>query len=223
MQGAFGPQGQSDDITKRIVELRTAIENDPMDMDSHGELVGLLVQTGRIDDAIRAGKHALTIEDDWRVRFNLSSAYMAVQNPTAALPHIVEAVNLNPSKSNCYAMAGACLIVLGQLEDAETMLREGLECGDEKMDFHVYSNLAFVLMHTKRLTEARELMDTAMESAPEDAATYINASSVYGEMGQKERALELAEKAVELAPEHPLAMQNLELKRVQAGLSPREP
>ena len=86
-------------------------------------------------------------------------------------------------------------------EKALGYAKKALELDDQ--DHHVHCILGVVSLYAKDVSRARYHLNKAEELNPNDARTLANASMAWSMLGEKERAVRMAELAIRLDPFHP--------------------
>jgi Flp pilus assembly protein TadD len=69
-----------------------------------------------------------------------------------------------------------------------------------------YNALGGLYFRLRRLADAAATYQRALEIAPNDARTYANLGSVFGEMGQHDRAIEMFDRSNKITPNGPAFM-----------------
>ncbi len=144
------------------------------------------------------------------------------QNDLDAVQTLVDQGNLNAAAEMCRDLLlawpddAAALRLLakigrrsGNFAAAEHLLRASLaRCsGAEAGEF--WFELGYLLRTAHRLRDAAEAYEQALLANPALASVWTNLAALYGELEQHDDAWRCARRAVELAPESPLALINL--------------
>lgn len=109
-----------------------------------------------------------------------------------------QAENSDDAKALFYR--GVALAALGRFIEAETVYRQALE--KDPKDFKIWNNLAGILFDAlRRPKEAIYCMEQALQAEPQNKLGWANLASMFGELGNHQKAMELAERALALDPE----------------------
>jgi Flp pilus assembly protein TadD len=102
---------------------------------------------------------------------------------------------------------------MGDLDEAETALLKTIELKPD--DFYAMNNLAIIFIRTGRIESALKAAELAVATEPGYVNGRITLGSVYGMMGELEKAEREFMKAMEIEPNAPGAAENLEKVRSQ--------
>lgn len=89
--------------------------------------------------------------------------------------------------------------LLGKAEESVEQQKKELEAQPERVELWILLTVAY--MHARRYEEADQLVQQAMEKFPETWEIYIHASGIARHLGEEERALRYAERAIALRPD----------------------
>ncbi len=124
--------------------------------------------------------------------------------------HYKRAIELDPN----FAMANARLGVVyedsGQVAKAKQYYSKAYELSAHVSESErLYISSHYDMTVTGNLPRVIETLQEAIQTYPAQLASYININTVYQTLGQFEKALPYAQKAVELQPEDAIAAENL--------------
>ena len=142
--------------------------------------------------------------------FSLGQAEHLKTNDDAAIPHLKHAIELDPNFAMAYATLGVCYNNLTRLTEADQALRKAYELRDragerERFYIQAHYDATVTLDRAKALTVYGEWRQTY----PRDTVAYDNAALTNSELGQHEKALELASQSLRLDPNDAYAYANL--------------
>jgi predicted Zn-dependent protease len=101
----------------------------------------------RFEQMLAAGK------DSALLRFSLGNEYLKADNPCNAITHLREAVRQDPGHSASWKLLGRALAETGELEDALSAFRRGIEIAEAKGDIQAAKEMkVFAKRAEKRLT-----------------------------------------------------------------------
>ena len=132
--------------------------------------------------------------------------------------HYKRAIELDPNFAMAYARLGVVYENSGQVAKAKPVFFEGLRALRPRQ--RERAALHFIpLRHdvTGNLPRVIETLQEAIQTYPGQLSSYININSVYQTLGQYDKALPYAEKAVELQPEDAIAAENLLVDLITLG------
>ncbi|HEX3032332.1 MAG TPA: tetratricopeptide repeat protein [Bacillota bacterium] len=102
----------------------------------------------------------------WQAAFNLGLAYQNMGQYEDALQVFSNVAAVNPAMPEVHSQRALCLFSLGNLNEAESAMRDALVLRPEDSGF--LCNLALIYRRQKRQSEAAELLYQALEKNPED-------------------------------------------------------
>jgi ribosomal protein S12 methylthiotransferase accessory factor len=162
------------------------------------------LQTLREMDRKLPGKYYL--------QFYMGNALLTSEDPQSALPHFKKALALNPNEQDIpsiYSYMGVCLKEMGQYREALAVLQRGESFDKERTD--IYNLMGFCHFMLKDHETAIENFKKVIALNPASAIDYANIASNYRDMGDRQKAIEYYELALELDPEIEFAQNNLKI------------
>jgi Flp pilus assembly protein TadD len=143
--------------------------------------------------------HAIAVtKDNPLARNNLGDYYNDMGRPADALPHLSEAVRIDPAKSEYYVNRGRSLMMQGRLEEAEQQFRQAL--GLRPDNAVALNNLARARFLQADVPEAIRLYQAAAAAAPNASEVRRWLALVLLVEGNTAAARQQLEIAVRLAP-----------------------
>jgi Flp pilus assembly protein TadD len=105
----------------------------------------------------------------------------------------------NPAEAKALFFQGVALAATGRFVEAETAYRRALAL--DAVDFKTWNNLAGILFDSlDKPMDAVRCMERAMRLQPQNKLGWSNLASMVGRLGQHEKALEFADRALALDP-----------------------
>jgi ribosomal protein S12 methylthiotransferase accessory factor len=144
------------------------------------------------------------------IEFYLGQNLYNTGRPADALPHLRQALALNPDEEDIpyiYSFMGSCLKDLEQYEEAIATLKQGAEHDDERPDLH--NLLGFCYFKLTDHEAAVRHFSRAVHLAPNSAIDYANLGVNYRKLGRKEEAMKSLGLALALDPSIAFAQQHL--------------
>jgi len=185
---------------------RNAIAARPNYWGAHNELGGFYYRQGRYDEAEKEFRTVVELTpDNARGYSNLGViAYSQKQYEDAAKMY-EKSVAIKPS-DKAYTNLGALYYSLGRYSDAAINFQKAVEMNDR--DSMLWHNLASAYKESNEPVKARVAYDRTAKLAveqlrvnPRDPDVLIRLADAYSTLGQAQRARELLERALALAPE----------------------
>lgn len=138
-------------------EFRRAIELDPRYATAHQWYAFLLTALGRLDEAVIEAHTALELDPaSVSVRRSVSWAYFYARRYEQTRYHISRAIAMNPTAEESYRVLGLALAQLGELAEAERVLREARTL--PASGAYETGALGYVLGRANRRSEAEALL-----------------------------------------------------------------
>jgi tetratricopeptide (TPR) repeat protein len=164
-----------------------------------------LMAAGRVTEAANQFQVALQINPDYGLAHNnLGAIYFRAGDADKALPHFLDAIRIDPSNAEAHFNVGAVLSVRGDFSGAIERFRETVRLKPDNAS--ALANLAWLLatVAVDSLRDAKEAMRLAEQAADltergEPAILDVLAAA-YAEAGLFERAVEVGDEALRLAP-----------------------
>jgi eukaryotic-like serine/threonine-protein kinase len=132
--------------------------------------------------------------------------------------HYKRAIELDPNFAMAYARLGVVYENSGQVAKAKPHYSKAYELSAHVSESErLYISSHYDMTVTGNLPRVIETLQEAIQTYPGQLSSYININSVYQTLGQYEKALPYAEKAVELQPEDAIAAENLLVDLITLG------
>ena len=156
-----------------------------------------LVRQGRSGAAVKRLKHTLRMFPDFpQAHEELGNALLAQNKPEKALESFKKAIKLNPNNPDAFIKLGKIFSALGRKEEADESYKSALALNP------IQEQLATAMQHFTRgeIEEAEQICREALKKQPDDVNGLRLLASIASKMEQKEDAIVLLERAVELKP-----------------------
>jgi len=195
-----------------LFERAVAVTKDNYKM--HSELAGLMRDQSRFSEAISHYRRAVEIiPNDAEAHYQLGDLLRLQGDIDRAIEHYLCAVRIKPDYADAHNNLGYALMSQGKLDEAIVHFRQALQA---RPDWSLSLNgLAQILAthydpQVRDANEAMALAERAAKSTRYQNATIVDTLAIsYAAAGQFEKAVETAQKALDLA----LAEKNDELAR----------
>ena len=142
--------------------------------------------------------------------YSLAKKISLAQGLSAALPFYKSAVELDPNFARAYLAIGLCYENLNQPGLAASNARKAHELRDKVSEREKYAiDAGYYLMTTGELGKAAEVYGQWWQAYPRDPTPSASLGFVYGALGNREKALEVDQKAIQLDPNNEINYANL--------------
>ena len=160
------------DIRKAEIRFRRAIELDPNHAQAHEWYVGLLIHTGRVQEACFQSENALALDP---LSAPLIESYAESLHEAGRLDEAVEqyrhALKINPTLDTAWFGLWYCHAAAWDWDRAEAVVRQTVDDHPDEPYAHV--NLSTCVMNRGRLEEGLEAIRKALELEPDPKRTYV--------------------------------------------------
>ena len=226
---AFARAGRLDEA---IGQYRQALEGDPAPPEAHNNLGAALLRQDRFDEAIVQFRRAIELSPGGATaEANLGHALLAQDKAGEAKPHLERALQISPDLVQARYDLGAALMKNGQRAQALALWREALRQAPDNLV--VLNNTAWALATCvdaalRNGAEAVTLAEHAVQlTSGREPALLGTLAAAYAEAGRFDRAVELEQRATDLASQQgnmPLAAAlRARLTQLQAKTPIRQP
>ena len=153
----------------------------------------------RVEDAARLAQEAVAAQPDLAAAHQtLGTAYRYSLRLEDAAAEFARALELDPKSAAARRTLAELKRATGKPEEALALYREQLAA--EPQDLNSRAGLVLTLFDAGKRAEAEGELQSALTNSPRDLPLLVGASYWYSAHGQGQRALELAQKAVDLEP-----------------------
>jgi len=215
-------------VDEAIAEYREAVRLKPDDPQVRANLAVALMANGLLDEAITEFRRAISLRRDFsKAHRELAVALHGRGLLDEALAANREAIRLNSDDALAHTNLGVTLREKGLLDEAISAHRRAIALNPKLARPHYNLGLALAAQGDREgaITEYREAIaaySAFLESAPRDARTLNALARLFAtcpavELRDAARAVELAKKAVELAPREPNYWNTLGVAHYRAG------
>jgi len=205
------------DTERGVAILREVLEAQPDMPLAHARLAGILVDTGRSDEAIEllVGARKRGVDNE-SVRRGLALAYLRAGRPEAARE--VLGPDRDSADPDTLLVLGRALADSGRHEEARGLFERCLRIDPTFPAARV--DLAILTMMEGSFDEARPELEAALSRDPYHAEGWNALGVVRSQGGDPEGAVAAWERAVEIDPRLADALFNLAVARARAGAYP---
>jgi tetratricopeptide (TPR) repeat protein len=203
------------------------LQNNPDYAEAHVNLGNILLQKGRMDEAIAHYQHALQIDPDCApAHVNLGGILLQRGKVDEAIVHFKKALQIKPGFAEAHHSLGNALGQKGRVAEAITQFQQALQLQPD--DPEVQNSLAWLLATCPEASlrngdKAVQLAQRANELAGGKNPVVLHTlAAAFAETGRFGDAVRSEQKAIELARaagrQDMVGQFNGELKRYEAGL-----
>lgn len=170
--------------------FKRAIELDPNYVTGHAYYAFFLLLMKRYDEALREGQRALELDPlSMTANYVLTEIFMFRQQYDRAVSQAKEMLSIDPNFTDAYIFFGRSYLEKKMFSEAIASYKKAIELGV----FGSLVNLAQAYVLSGNVMKAREILaDPRTKNLPSSALARI-----YASLGERDRALELLEKAYE--------------------------
>ena len=206
-------QGQYQEILNQASQL---LEQFPNSINLYN-IIGVTNKgLGKLEDAIRAYKQAITIKPDYaEAYYNMGNAFQERGKLREAIEAFNKALLLKPDYPKAYYNMGNALKNQGKLEEAIGAYKKALAT---KPDYaEVYNNMGNALKAQGKLKEAVDASKKAIDLNSGYAEAYYNMGIALQEQGKLDEAIEAYNKALSIKPDYAEAYNNMGVTLTEQG------
>lgn len=188
--------------------LKSMLEKLPSDLEGRLKYGKLLILQGKKSEAevqLKIATEAEAISDrekHYRAEASLALGHLreASGSPSEALPYYVSALEDDPANAEIKLALGVLYTRVGQLHEAEQMLKEA-SLGTKEPSV-IENNLAVICLREKRFAEAELHLVNANKLQPGNEQILYNLAMLQFSSGKKELGYESMKMLVKQHPEH---------------------
>ena len=152
---------------------RTTIERNPKAWMAHNNLGTVLLQKGKVDEAIAHFQKAFEIKaDNLEARANLGSALLHKGELDEAIAQYYKAIEIKPDSALAHYDLANVLLQKGQVDEAIAHYEKAIEIKPDDAD--VYNNLGVVLFQKGQVDQAIAHYRKALEINPQNVQARAN-------------------------------------------------
>jgi protein O-mannosyl-transferase len=187
---------------------RTTLARNPECWMAHTNLGLVLLQKGKIDDAIAHYRSAVQLQpDSWDAEYNLGMALLGIAQVDEAILHCERAVRLRPTDADALVYLGNALIQKGRIDEAIAHYQKAITAHPDH--FLARYSLGHALLEKGELDGAIQVYRSALLLGSSHADCQTTLAIALEERGNPAEAIQHYQKALELAPESISALTNL--------------
>ncbi len=184
--------------------------------DAHSDLSSLLLEVGRLDEALAHARFAASLKpDDAAIRFNYGVALAKGGDAPAAAREWQEALRLRPGLGVALDKLGGVALAGGQAAAAAGYFARAVSA--DATDIEAWSGWGQALTMQNHLPEAEARFQAALKLQPDLAELHYNLGNVWLGMNRPADARAAYQEALRLRPEFAAASHNLALALVRLG------
>ncbi len=143
-----------------------------------------------------------------QVYLGMADALLNLRDLPPAIRQAQAAINLNPASERGYYLLGFTYSVQNNWAQAIPPLRRALELNPENAEY--YRSLGWAVFNEGQAkAEGQTLLEQALQMAPTEVSILTDLAMVHAQEQRFDQALVYARRAVELAPNYPLAREVL--------------
>ncbi|MGB5164841.1 MAG: tetratricopeptide repeat protein [Woeseiaceae bacterium] len=193
-------QGRFDEA---IVHWKSAIRIAPDDYSTFVNLGSVLTDTGKLSEAITMYRRAIEIRPSYMAYSNLGTAYSRAENYEAAVDAYRSAIEIDDTDWLAWGNLAYAYLWMDRNDPrvsenfAKAIALAEAARENSPRDAFLYSDLALYYANTQQPELARQRVETAVALSPDSADILMAAGETYEVMGERDKAIELAQASLE--------------------------
>ena len=194
-------QGRFDEA---IEHWKSAIRIAPDDFSTFVNLGSVLTDTGKLSEAITMYRRAIEIRPSYMAYSNLGTAYSRAENYDAAVDAYLNAIEIDDTDWLAWGNLAYAFLWMDKDDPrvAENFGKaiELAEAARENSprDAYLHSDLALYYANVSQPELAVQRVETAIALSPDSSDILLAAGEAYEVIGQRDKAIELAQASLEL-------------------------
>ena len=193
-----------------------SLQQNPGSWVAHNNLGVVLVDTGRLTEAIDHYQQALRLHPDYAAaQYNWGNALMRSGRIDDAQAHYEEALRLQPNYPEAEHNLGVAFTQTGQTEQAIAHYEKAVQLKPNYPD--AVNNLGSALLQTGKLQNAIEQFEQAVQLKPDFPNAQYNLGLALAQADRPQEAVAHFREALRLRPDYPEAQNNLGSALLQTG------
>jgi tetratricopeptide (TPR) repeat protein len=183
---------------------------------AQNELGNILLQRGRVDEAMVHYQQALQIKpDSAEASYHLGNALFQKGRADEAIAWYQQALQIKPGFAEASFNLGNALLQKGRVDDAIVQYQQALKIEPVLSEAHI--NLGNALLQKGRVDDAIAQYQTALQITPDNAEAHNNLGSALLRMGRLNEAITHYQKALQITPDNTVVRTNLDNAVFQKG------
>ncbi len=183
---------------------------------AHNELGNILLQRGRVDEAMVHYQQALQIKpDSVEACYHLGNALFQKGNLDEAIAQYQQALQNKPDFAEACYNLGNTLFQKGRVDEAMVYFQKALKITPDFAEAHI--NLGNALLQKGRVDEAIAQYQQALQITPDNAKAHNNFGSALLQKGRLNEAITHYQKALQITPDNAAVRSNLDNALLQKG------
>lgn len=214
---------QTGDLDAAETQFRISLKMDPRSFEGVEGLAMTLIGQNELESAEVMLRKMIDLQKGyWRGYAEMGKYLYRHGKDEEAIPFFKQVTELAPDNALGWNNLGAAHYVLGNTRGAATAWQKALEIAPSQS---MYINLGSMYYYLGQYDKSAEMQQKAIETAPDDYRIWGRLAAAYAQQPDKdaealatyERAIALAEEALEVNPNHPDVLKNVSLFYAHAG------
>jgi len=202
------------DIDRAIPEYEAVVKDHPKDKQARGLLVQLLILKGRLDDAQKLNDETLRDSpQDVNAQIFDAEIKLGRGNVPQAVSGLQGVVAANPDNAMAHYQLGNAYFRMNDSARAESEWREAERLRPDMIE--VQQSLAQSAIHDQRWSDLSRIANSIIQARPNSAAGYAFQAEAAVNLHDRAKALESAQKAIEVDARNPMGYVELGNLRLQ--------
>jgi Flp pilus assembly protein TadD len=196
----FRAQGKTAEARK---EFEAALALAPGYVEPLGQVAAMALAERQPDAALsRVTKQVALVPESGALRYLLGMVHLARHEPALAERAFLRATELEPTRAEAYVRLGDLYQISGRYDEALSKAREALTKNPQELPAQMVMGVVYA--RKGDVTKAQQVYEKILALHPRFALAANNLAWLYSEHGGDQgKALQLAQVAMEMAPEDP--------------------
>jgi len=188
---------------------RDTLEKNPVSWMAQNNFAAVLMQNGRLDEAITHLQKALEIDpDNVETHNNLGYVLLQMGRAEESLAHFQRALEIEPNRvASVHYNLGHALLQKGRADEAVSHLEKALKIDPTYLPAR--GDLGNALLQIGRVEESFAHLQRALEIDPDYIAAHFNLANTLLQMGRVDEAVLHLQKVLTTNPNDPDAQKNM--------------
>jgi tetratricopeptide (TPR) repeat protein len=198
---------RQDSLNTALTQYEEILHRYPEDGEALSQVSAVYIALKEFQKALDTSSKLYTLDStDDRVAFTLASLYAELEMPTEADYYFNRSVELNPDDPRYFSNWAYLQISHKDYDRAITILQKGTHQHPRSAD--IWALLGSAYQQAGQDSSAIKALDHSLELDAAKIGPYITLGYIYDNAGKFEKALEVYNQALAIAPEDPLLLNN---------------
>ncbi len=200
-----------------ILQYEEIMQRNPEDGQTLGQISALYISLKDFQKALESSLALFALDStDDRVCFTIASLMAELDRPAEADSYFARAIKLNPDDPRYFSNWAYLYMNKKDYPQAISILQKGT--AHHPLAADIWALLGSAYERDGQDSSAMKALDHSLELDASQVGPYITLGYIYDERGEFEKALEVYNQALSIAPEDPLLLNNYAYLLAQRGV-----